>query len=372
MGSAAVGIAVIGAGNISDQYLSDLVSYPDLDVRFVADAFTDRARQQADKYGVPSSGSVEQALADDDVELVVNLTIPAAHAEVAHRVLEAGKHVWNEKPLATSRADAQALVDAADHLGLRLGGAPDTVLGPGIQTARRMIERGDIGRPLTASVVMQQSGPHHWHPNPDFLYQAGGGPLLDMGPYYLTALTQVFGAIRRVVALGSSAGPTRTIGAGPRAGESFDVTVPSYVSALYEFRGGEVAQATFSFDSHLERTGLVEIAGVDGTLTAPDPNMFGGTIEVVRAAQAEGATVRTSISASAGSAGRGIGPLDMVRAIHSGTPHRASGRLALHVLDALLATEESIERGGFVEVTTDLERTPAVPADWDPREHTLA
>ncbi len=371
MGSAAVGVAVIGAGNISDQYLSDMVSYPDLDVRFVADAFTDRARQQAEKYGVPGSGSVEKALADESVELVVNLTIPAAHAEVAHQVLAAGKHVWNEKPLATSRADAQALVDAAEQLGLRLGGAPDTVLGPGIQTARRMIEAGEIGQPLTASVVMQQSGPHHWHPNPDFLYQAGGGPLLDMGPYYLTALTQVFGPIRRVVALGSSAGPTRIIGAGPRAGESFDVTVPSYITALYEFHGGQVAQGTFSFDSHLERVGVLEIAGVDGTLTAPDPNYFGGTIEVVRAAQAGGTTVRTTTTAQAGAAGRGIGPLDMARSIRTGVPHRASGRLALHVLDALLATQESIDNGGFVDVASELERTPAVPADWDPRASTL-
>jgi predicted dehydrogenase len=366
-----MGVAVIGAGTISDQYLSDLVSYPDLDVRFVADVFADRARQQADRYAVEGAGSVAEALARDDVELIVNLTIPAAHADIAHQSLEAGKHVWNEKPLATTRSDAQALVAAADAAGLRLGGAPDTVLGPGIQTSRRMIERGDIGRPLTASIVMQQSGPHHWHPNPDFLYQSGGGPLLDMGPYYLTALTQVFGAIRRVSALGSTTGPTRVIGSGPRAGESFDVTVPSYVAALYEFIGGAVAQATFSFDSPLERVGVVEIAGTDATLIAPDPNMFGGTITVVRSAQAEGATVHTSVKADAGASGRGIGPLDLARSVRAGLPHRASGRLALHVLDALLATGESIESGGFVDIGTSLDPSEAVPADWDPLARTL-
>jgi predicted dehydrogenase len=218
VGDGPIGVAVIGAGTISDQYLADMVVYPDLDVRFVADMFPDRAREQADKYGVPGSGSVEEALRHDDVGLVINLTIPAAHAVVAHQALDAGKHVWNEKPLATNRDDAQELVERAEELGLRLGGAPDTVLGPGIQAARRFIERGDIGRALTASVVMQSSGPHHWHPNPDFLFQAGAGPLLDMGPYYLTALTQIFGPVRRVVALGSTAGPTRTIGMGPRAG----------------------------------------------------------------------------------------------------------------------------------------------------------
>jgi predicted dehydrogenase len=369
--SGSVGIAVIGAGTISDQYLSNMVAYPDLAVVFVADVFADRAREQADRYGVAGSGTVEEALARDDVEIVVNLTIPAAHAEIAERALSAGKHVWNEKPLATSRADAEALAARADSVGLLLGGAPDTALGPGIQTARRMIERGDIGRPATASVVMQNSGPHRWHPNPDFLYQSGGGPLLDMGPYYLAALTQVFGPIRRVVALGSSTDSVRTIGAGPRAGQSFDVTVATYVSALYEFRDGGVAQATFSFDSQLERVGVIEIAGTEATLIAPDPNEFGGRINVVRAAQAEGATVRTCLDVPPGAAGRGIGPLDMARALRSGQAHRASGRLALHILDALLATEESMARGGFVEVRSDMQATMAVPADWNPLDYTL-
>lgn len=371
MGDGPVGIAVIGAGTISDQYLADMVVYPDLDVRFVADMFTDRAREQADKYGVPGSGSVEEALRRDDVDIVINLTIPAAHAVVAHQALDAGKHVWNEKPLATNRDDAQKLVERAEELGLRLGGAPDTVLGPGIQTARRWIERGDIGTPLTASVVMQNSGPHHWHPNPDFLFQAGGGPLLDIGPYYLTALTQLMGPVNRVVALGSTSGPSRTIGMGPRAGQSFDVTVPSYVGALYEFRGGGVAQATFSFDAHLERAGVVEIAGTEGTLIAPDPNMFGGVVEVVRAQQGEGNTLRTSVNVREGRSGRGIGALDMARSIRSEEPHRASGRVALHVLDALLATAESIESGSFVDIGSEVEPSSVVPVGWDPLAATL-
>ena len=366
-----MGIAVIGAGTISDQYISNMVAYPDLAVVFVADVLADRAREQAERYGIAGSGNVEEALARDDIELVINLTIPAAHAEIADRALSAGKHIWNEKPLATSRADAEALAIRADSLGLMLGGAPDTVLGPGIQTARRMIERGDIGRAFTASAVMQNSGPHRWHPNPDFLYQSGGGPLLDMGPYYLAALTQVFGPIRRVVALGSSTDSVRTIGAGPRAGQTFDVTVATYVSALYEFSDGGVAQATFSFDSQLERVGVIEIAGAEATLIAPDPNGFGGSIEIVRAAQADGATVRTSLVVPSGAAGRGIGPLDMARALRTGGAHRASGRLALHILDALLATEESMARGGFVEVRSDFEPTLPVPADWNPLEYTL-
>jgi predicted dehydrogenase len=366
-----LGVAVIGAGNISDQYLSDMVAYPDLDVRFVADVVVDRAAAQAAKYGVAASGSVEQALARDDVEIVVNLTIPAAHAEVAHRALEAGKNVWNEKPMATTRSDAQALVDRADELGLRLGAAPDTVLGPSIQTARRWIERGDIGRPLTASVVMQNPGPHHWHPNPDFLFQAGAGPVLDNGPYYLAALTQLMGPFKRVVSLGSQSGPTRTIGMGPRAGETFDVTVASYVGALYEFRDGGVAMGTFSFDSHLDRMGVVEISGTEGSLIASDPALFGGMIEVVKAEQGERRTVRSSAYVPEGPSGRGIGVLDMARAIRAKELHRASGRAALHVLDALLATEESIASGGFVDIASEFVLTPPVPADWNPLESTL-
>jgi len=205
----AVGVGVVGAGTISGTYLEHMTSFPDLDVRFVADLVPERAAEQAEKYEVEGSGTVEELLARDDVEIVVNLTIPAAHYEVATAALAAGKHVWNEKPLATDRKSGAALTAQAEEAGLLLGCAPDTVLGPGIQTARRMIENGDIGRPLTASAVMQYAGPHRWHPNPDFLYQAGGGPLFDIGPYYLTALTQIFGPTTRVAARGSSASPTR-------------------------------------------------------------------------------------------------------------------------------------------------------------------
>ena len=164
-------------------------------MRFVADLFPQLAGAKADEFGVAASGTVEEALAADDVEIVVNLTVPVAHAEVAAAALAAGKHVWNEKPLALQREEGAALVAQAVRAGLLLGCAPDTVLGPGLQTGLRMIRGGDIGPPLTASIVFQTGGPHHWHPNPDFLYQAGGGPLLDMGPYYLTAVTQVFGPI---------------------------------------------------------------------------------------------------------------------------------------------------------------------------------
>ena len=365
-GNGPVGVGVIGAGTISEQYLPNMRAFPDLDVRVVADLRPDAAREQAEKFGVPAWGSVERLLADPDVELVVNLTVPAAHAEVAEAALAAGKHVWNEKPITADLASAAALVARADAAGLLLGSAPDTFLGPGLQTVRRLIEAGAIGTPLTASAVMQYAGPHRWHPNPDFLYLAGAGPLFDMGPYYLTALCQTFGAVRRVAARGASAGPTRVIGTGPRAGAEIAVAVPTYVAALYDFAGGGVAQATFSFDSPLRRTGVVEIAGTEATIVAPDPNRFGGTVVLERAdAEPE------RIPATGVEGGRGIGAVDMARAIRAGGRHRATGRLALHVLDAMLATAASAERGAFAGVDSSFDPIAALPDDWDPTERTL-
>lgn len=372
-------VGVVGAGKISEQYLANMALYPDLDVRFVADLYPDLARGRAAEFGVAQSGSVEELMARDDVELIVNLTIPNAHAQVASAALASGKHVWNEKPIAAERSDAVALVAQADAAGLLIGTAPDTFLGPGLQLTRQMIENGDIGTPLTASIVFQTAGPHSWHPNPDFLYQAGGGPLLDMGPYYLTALAQIFGPITRVAALGSSSGPTRTIGSGPRAGESFDVTVPTHVSALYEFAGGLKAQATFSFDSALKRVGILEISGTQASIAAPDPNRFTGDIRLFTAGppdlanDVDGLDERV-IPAGETPAGRGIGAVDMARAIRGGAaygPHRATGALALHVLEAMFATAESIETGEFVRIESRFEPVAALPTGWDPTKRTV-
>ena len=365
--SGPVGVGVIGAGNISDQYLTQLTSYPDLAVRFVADLLPERARAQADRYGVAAAGTVEELLARADVEIVVNLTVPAAHVAVASAALAAGKHVWIEKPLATDLAAGTALVERAEAAGLRLGCAPDTVLGPGLQTARRMIERGDIGRPLSAAATMQYPGPHRWHPAPAFLYQAGGGPLLDMGPYYLTALTQLLGPVTRVAARGGSAGPTRVIGAGPRAGESFEVTVPTYVTAIYDFAAGEIGQLTLSFDSPLTRMGVLEIAGTEATLATPDPNSFLGDIRIVRT----GGTDWESVPVTGVEGGRGLGVLELARAVRSGEPHRATGRLGLHVLEAMFATAESMATACFVDIGSRFEPVAPLPADFDPTRRTL-
>lgn len=360
-----VGVGVIGAGVISNQYLENLTSFPDLDVRFVADIDLERAKAQAEKYGVAGSGTVEELLADDAIEIVVNLTIPKVHVEVALQVLAAGKNVWSEKPFALDRASGKELLEAAHAKGLRVATAPDTFLGAGIQSARRLIENGDIGVPLTALTLMQSPGPESWHPNPDFLFQEGAGPLFDIGPYYLTALVQLFGPVARVSASASKARETRVIGSGPRAGEEFAVTVPTHVSALYEFESGQTAQAVFSFDSKLGRTQF-EVAGADGTLVVPDPNTFEGELLV------HGGDGIETLPSTGTSAGRGIGVVELARAIRAGVPERASGEQAYHVLDIMVSTIEAGESRTPVDVESTVQVAPALPEDWDPRAETLA
>jgi predicted dehydrogenase len=361
-----VGIGFIGAGVISAQYLENLTTFPDLDVRFIADLDVERAQAQAEKFGVPGFGTVEELLHDADIEIVVNLTIPAAHVEVALQAVAAGKHVWTEKPFALDRASGQRLLDAAHAAGLRVATAPDTFLGAGLQSTRRLLESGRIGAPLTALTLLQSPGPESWHPNPDFLFQEGAGPLFDIGPYYLTALVQLFGPVARVSAVASKAKPVRVIGSGPRAGESFDVTVPTHVAALFEFESGQTAQSVFSFDSKLRRTQF-EVAGVDGTLVVPDPNTFDGDL-IVWGADDEPETI-PSVGATTT---RGSGVLELARAIRADRPERASGEQAFHVLDIMVSTIEAAESGQPVTVESTVTVAPPLPEGWDPFEATLA
>lgn len=360
-----VGVGVIGAGVISTQYLDNLTTFPDVQVLFVSDLDVSRAQAQAEKYGVPGYGTTKELLAHPDIEIVVNLTIPAVHVEVAMKALAAGKNVWTEKPIALDRESGAELLAEARRLGLRVATAPDTFLGAGLQTGRRLIEDGRIGTPLTALTLFQVSGPESWHPNPDFLYAKGAGPLFDMGPYYLTTLVQNLGPVTRVAATASQSRATRVIGSGPRAGEEFTVEVPTHVSALLEFEGGASAQSVFSFQSHLSRAGFVEIAGTEGTLVFPDPNMFEGDLVLWSGAD-EPETIPTTKIAE-----RGTGVVDLARAIRAGVPERASGELAFHVLDIMVSIIEATESGTFVDVESTVEVQPPLPSDWDPRAATL-
>ncbi|MBC7724219.1 MAG: Gfo/Idh/MocA family oxidoreductase [Burkholderiaceae bacterium] len=362
-----VGIGIIGAGVISREYLTNLATFPDVTVHIVADLFEDFAAARAAEFGIAASGGVQAALDHPDVEIIINLTTPAAHVEVATAAINAGKHVWSEKPFSLDRESGLGLLQAADVAGLRLGSAPDTFLGAGLQTARRMIERGDIGIPLTALTLVQSPGPESWHPNPAFLFQDGAGPLFDIGPYYLTALIQTFGSIAQVAAFGSTSRATRTIGSGPKAGEEFDVTVPSHVSALARFESGESSQSIFSFESPLIRQGFLEVTGTEATIAFPDPNRFDGDIRICAAGSEEW----TSVPSVGSVASRGVGVLDMARAIREERPHRAPGSLAYHVLDAMVSIAESVETGQFVSVNSSTETVPSLPEDWDPTAATV-
>ena len=372
-----VGVGIIGAGNISDQYLTNLTAFPDVEVLAIGDLIEDRARDQAAKYGVPAAGGVDLVLGHPDIEIVVNLTIPAVHVEVSEAIIAAGKHVWTEKPIGVDRASSLGLLEKADAAGLRVGVAPDTVLGPGVQTAKRAIARGDIGRPLFAQTTFQWQGPEIFHPNPAFLYAVGGGPLLVLGPYYVSALIHVFGPVAAVAAVGQRATDSRVVQVGPLAGQEFPVEIPSTVSVLTQFEQGGQAQSLYSTDSPLLRQGVVEITGTEGTLVIPDPNTFGGRIVITRplaemvVPPAPVVQEIVEVEQEGVLAGRGLGLLDMVRSIRAGRSHVATGRFGYHVLDTLLSIEESVESGAFVEVESTVDEVGSIPADFDPFAATL-
>ena len=362
-----VGVGVIGAGVISGTYLENMTVFPDLEVLFVADLDTDRARTQAEAYDVPGHGTVDELLAIDEIEIVVNLTIPAVHAEIGHRIIAAGKNVWSEKPLALDHESGTNLLDAAHAAGLHVACAPDTVLGAGIQTAMRAIGRGDIGEPLTATTIFHVPGPEAWHPNPEFLFARGAGPLLDMGPYYVTTLVHAFGAASHVSAVSSRSFDTRTIGNGAREGTAFPVEVATHHAALISFAGGQSAQSTFSFQNALPRTGFIEISGTEGTLVLPDPNVFDGDSTLYRFGQEE----PTTITAAGSTYGRGSGVLDLARSLRGHGPVHASGALAAHVLDVLLAVSEAADTGQVTKVASTVDRPSPLSETWDPSAATL-
>ncbi|MFC7465044.1 Gfo/Idh/MocA family protein [Brachybacterium sp. GCM10030252] len=366
--SGPVGIGIIGAGTISAEYLKNLTSFPDVAVHIIGDLYPEAAATRAAEFGVPASGTAQDVLDHPEVEIVINLTIPTAHAEVSQSIVAAGKHVWTEKPITTIPADATALLEAAAKHGVRIGGAPDTVLGAGIQTALRTLRDGSIGDPASALTIFQSPGPEDWHPNPAFLFQEGAGPLYDIAPYYVTTLALALGPVTSVSAVGSKARDQRTIGSGPKAGEVFDVTVPTQVSALLRFESGQNATVLLSFDSPHKRAGFVEVYGTEATLAFPDPNVFDGDSALTVYRGEEPAPV----PATGATTGRGLGVLEMARAIRAGVPHRAQGEIAAHVLDIMVAIETAISRGETVTVNSSFTEVEPMPADFDPFASTLS
>ena len=357
-------IGVIGAGVISEQYLDNLTKAASLSVEMIADLDPSRSQQRAQQYSIPSYGTPEELLQRADIDLVVNLTIPKAHEEVTISCLKAGKHVWSEKPLALDNGSVERIKKQALESKREVGCAPDTFLGPGIQTGLRLIQDGRIGKVTGATTAFEVSGPESWHPNPDFLYAKGGGPIFDMGPYYLTALVCALGAVTQVVARSSQARDFRVIGSGPRQGEKFPVEVPTNVFALLDFSDGSTAQSSFSFDSARMRAGVLEIHGTEGSIVLPDPNGFEGVLDLFRFDSKDGTPEKIPCVGEV--MYRGVGVVDMAHAIASGSKPRANIDLAGHIVEVMQALEQSSISGAAVAIQSRPTTPELVAKDFNP------
>ncbi len=360
-----ISIGIVGCGNISGIYLQNLKRFDFLTVAAVADLDLSRAQARATEYGVPKACSLDELLADPSIDIVVNLTIPSAHAPVNLAAVNAGKHVYSEKPLTMTREQGQALLAAAREKGVRVSCAPETFLGAGLQTCRRLIDEGAIGALVGAAAFMGSSGPESWHPDPDFFYQPGAGPLFDMGPYYVTALVNLLGAVRRVTGSARITRAQRLIGSQPHAGTFITVNTPTHVAAVLEFEGGALGTLVTSFDVLANTQPPIEIYGTGGTLTVPDPNSFGGPVMLRQAGDKEWHKIMLSHANPVNS--RGLGVADMARAIQTGRPHRANGELAYHVLDVMHAMLDTATLPQPIVIASTVERPAPLPAgleDW--------
>ncbi len=357
-----VKVGVVGCGNISGIYLKNARRLAEFDIVAVADRDGDRARTRAAEFDIPRACSAEELLADADIELVLNLTPPDAHAPIALAALDAGKSVYNEKPLAVEVADGRRIVGLAKQKGLRVGCAPDTFLGGAWQTARKLLDDGAIGQPVAAVAFMPSHGPESWHPDPAFFYQPGAGPLFDMGPYYLTALIHLLGPVRRVTGSARISFPRRTITSEPRRGETIDVHTPTHVVGLLEFSNGLIATLLTSFDIWHANLPFIEVYGAAGSMHLPDPNGFGGMVRLRGAGESAWRDVAPQFPGTGNE--RGLGPADLARGLRTGQPHRASGELALHVLDVMHAILRAAATGRHVTLATTCVRpAPCPPAE---------
>lgn len=362
-------IGLVGCGNISDIYLQNAALFRDIAFTACADLRPETAEAQSARYGI-AARSVEDLLASPDVDIVLNLTIPEAHAPISLAALATGKHVYTEKPLATTVEDGAAIVDRARAKGLRVGASPDTVLGAAVQAARQAIDEGAIGRPLLGVAAVMSHGMEHWHPNPGFFFPPGGGPVFDLGPYYLSTLVTLLGPVASVAALGQQGFAERTVTAetSPIKGSSVPVETPTTLQALLQFEGG--AQVSFLASWDVWNHGMLplEIHGTEGSLRVPDPNWFGGEIGVATGREAwriEAVTGRTygRINHPADDPQhanyRGLGLAEMACAIAEGRPHRANGDVALHVLAVMAAILEAAGTRRVVAIGRRCERPAA-------------
>ena len=348
-----VGIGIIGCGNISGAYLKAMASFPILDIKGVADMNAEMAKAKAEEFNV-AARSVDDLLADPEIEIIVNLTIPKAHVEVGLRALDAGKHTYSEKPLGINFAEGKRLAEAAKAKKLRIGAAPDTFLGGGHQTARTLIDQGVLGTPVGGTATFMCPGHERWHPNPAFYYEVGGGPMLDMGPYYITDLVNLFGPVAKVAGFAFSPRTERLITSEPRNGEKIPVHVATHVAGALAFQNGAIVQVGMSFDVAGHKHVPLELYGTEGTLLVPDPNHFGGEVQLLK--KGGEFEIQELSSPYADGNYRSIGVADMAHAIRSNRQHRANGDLTLHVLEVMEAFQTASDTGTTVSITTVVDR----------------
>ena len=349
----------MGAGNISDAYIRGVRMFEVLELLAVADLDVERAKAKANEHDISKGYSAEDLLADNDIDLVINLTIPAAHAEVSLQALEAGKHVYSEKPLAIKVSDGKRLVETAKANTLALGCAPDTFLGGGIQTCRKLIDEGAIGRPHAASAFMMGYGVESWHPNPFFFFQYGGHPLFDMGPYYLTTLVNLLGPIKSVVGFTQTGIHERTVSSQPHAGKSIPIEAPIHSTALLETHGGQAVTLIVSGEIIASDLPHIEIYGDEGTLRVPDPNIFGGPVKLKTKGMKEWETVSLSHGYTDNS--RGLGAADLASAVLADRQPRASAELAYHVLETMQSIQDAADKRKFVDLSSAASRPAPLP-----------
>jgi predicted dehydrogenase len=333
MGGKMKNIGIVGCGKICDIYFQTLSKLENVHVKACADILPQRAQEKALIYNVPMTCTLEEIMSSDDIDIILNLTIPKAHYPVARQALEADKHVYNEKPFTNELQQGLEILELADKKGLLTGCAPDTVMGAGIQTCRKLIDDGAIGRPLAFTAFMTCPGHEGWHPDPEFYYKPGGGPLFDMGPYYISALITLLGPVHAVSGMAMMPRKQRVITSEPKNGEIIDVEVDTHVMSLMEMESGSAGTLITSFDVWQSNLPRIEIYGTEGSLSVPDPNTFGGPVRIFTKEKKEWQDVELIDGFAQNS--RGIGVADMAASIDSGEAYCANGRMAYHVLDTM-------------------------------------
>ena len=366
-------IGVIGCGNISSTYLKTPQLFSNIEIAACADIDLFRAKAQAEKFGVPKVCSVEELLADPEIEVVLNLTIPAAHASISQAALSAHKSVYSEKPLAINSADGQAILETARANNLQIGCAPDTFLGGGLQTCIQLINEGIIGTPIAATAFMLNHGMEHWHPDPTFFYQPGAGPLFDLGPYYLTALVAMLGPVRRVTGMNKITFPERVVTSQPNPGRTIAVNTPTHITGTMEFASGAIGTLITSFDVWHHHLPFIEIYGTEGSLSVPDPNTFGGPVFLRKANDEKWQDIPLTHGYTENS--RGLGLADMISALSANRAYRANGELAYHVLEIIEALLQSSPEGRHILLKSTCSRpellTSADYASWSKEDNSI-